>query len=59
MSVDCNWLLSRWRLLTQTNPTEWTDEQRTQASSLIGGDPSIDPLVDGFAAQQVTVLETR
>lgn len=57
--VGCDWLQSRWRLLSRTNPTEWTEEQHNLASVLVGGDPSVDPTAPGFAAGQVAELEAR
>lgn len=57
--VGCDWLLSRWRHLSQTNPTDWTEDQRNLAASLTGGDPSIDPTGPGFAAAMVQELESR
>ena len=57
--VGCDWLQSRWRVLAKTNPTEWSEEQHSLASVLVGGDPSVDPTLPGFAAGQVAELEAR
>ena len=57
--AGCDWLAARWRMLARVDVAKWTDEHRTLAGSLTGGDPSIDPTLPGFAAAMVGELTTQ
>ena len=51
-----HWLLTRWRVLERVDPATWTDEQRTLATQLVGGDPALNPADPGFAASRIADL---
>lgn len=57
--AGCDWLLKRWRPLVRLEPAAWTDDQRTLAGLMLGGDQDTDPTAAGFAAGQVADLEAQ
>ncbi len=54
--AGCNWLIARWRALAKVEATDWTEEQRSLAGSLLGGDSEVDPMALGLARGRIAEL---